>query len=334
MNATPHVALIILTWNGKAHTLACLASLAKVDYANHSLIVVDNGSTDDTVEAVRRVYPGVTLIENGANLGFAEGNNVGIRDALGRRADYILLLNNDTEVAPDFLSILVNAAERNGAGVYGPKIYYHAEPERIWCAGNTWTGTKFVQEGDGELDGPDFGAETETDYIIGCALFAPTEMFREIGLLDPVYFLTYEETDWCYRARRVNYRCIVVPQSRIWHKVAASMGGQGSPLQEYYYTRNLLLWAERHLPRSEFISLRREMGRFALGYSSGGSGSRGWLKRYYWAANSTLRRMRGQCPDPVAQARYWGFRDYLLRRFGKCPDEVRLLIRQNGVSSV
>jgi hypothetical protein len=330
----PHVALIILSWNGKALTLACLASLAKLDYANHSLIVVDNGSTDGTVEAVRQGYPGVTLIENGANLGFAEGNNVGIRDAMERRAEYILLLNNDTEVAPDFLSVLVNAAERIGAGVYGPKIYYHAEPERIWCAGNTWTGTGFVQVGDGEPDGPAFGAEKETDYIIGCALFAPAQMFREIGLLDPIFFLTYEETDWCYRARRANYRCMVVPQSRIWHKVAMSMGGQGSPLQEYYYTRNLLLWAERYLPRNDFTALRREIGRFSLGYSSRRSGGSSWLKRFYWAANATLGRMRGHCPDPVAQARYWGFRDYLLRRFGICPDEVSQLKRQDGASSV
>jgi len=323
----PRVALIILSWNGKADTLACLASLARIDYPNPWLIVVDNGSSDGSAEAVREAYPGVTLIENGANLGFAEGNNVGIRHALDHGADHILLLNNDTEVAPDFLTALVDAAERGGAGVYGPKIYYHAEPERIWCAGNDWTGWPggFRQVGDGEPDGPAFGSETETDYIIGCALFVPAEVFRTVGLLDPAFFLTYEETDWCYRARKAGHRCVVVPRSRIWHKVAVSMGGQGSPLQEYFYTRNLLLWAERHLPADEFKPLLRDIGRFAVGYGTGGSGG---LKGFYWTAAGALSRMRGRFPDPVAQARYWGFRDYLRRRFGDCPAEVRQLKRQ------
>lgn len=322
------VFIIILNWNGIKDTLECLASVKGIGYQNFRIIVVDNGSTDGSPDAIRRCHSDISLLETGRNLGYAEGNNVGIRHALKHGADFILLLNNDTVVDPDFLTKLMEATEQYPEFVVlGPKIYYYHEPDRIWCAGNKWTGWKtgFKQVGDGDIDGPGYNEITETDYIIGCALFAKREVFERIGLLDPRFFLTYEETDWCYRARKAGYRCLVVPGAKIWHKVATSMGGAGSPLQEYFYTRNLLLWAERHLPGTEYWPLLREIARFGLGLNLKRDEAGSLAKRVYWNARSSWARIRGHSGVVRGRARYLAVRDYILRRFGDCPAEVRSL---------
>src|SRR5436190_7401977 len=135
----PSVAVIVLNWNGRDDTLACLESLAGLNYDNFQVMVVDNGSTDGSVGAIRPRFPGVEIIETGRNLGFAEGNNVGIRLALDRGMDYVFLLNNDTVVDPSLLSELVAAAERcPEGGIFGAQILYHSDPLKIWFAGARW----------------------------------------------------------------------------------------------------------------------------------------------------------------------------------------------------
>ena len=245
----PKVAIIILNWNGRDDTLACLESVFEIDYPNYEVIVVDNGSSDDSVPAIRQRFPPVQLIETGENLGYAGGNNVGIEHALQSGSDYLFILNNDTTVAPDILKHLVAAAETYpDTAAFGPIVLEMERPDIIWTAGEHFAadGLSCVHHLQGsrlsELDGLD---RQEWDWINGAAFFARAKVWREIGLFDSRFFLVYEESDWCFRARRAGYRCRVVPEARVWHKVAGSFGGEASPLRAYFSARNQLLFAEK-----------------------------------------------------------------------------------------
>ncbi|MHB1083816.1 MAG: glycosyltransferase family 2 protein [Thiobacillus sp.] len=325
------VAIVILNWNGASDTLACLDSLVALTHPNFNVIVVDNGSRDDSLALLRPYqspYP-MALLETGANLGFAEGNNVGIRAALEAGADAVLLLNNDTVADPDLVSALVDAAKAHPeGGVFSAKIFYHAEPNKLWYAGAKWLADQqhFQHVGIGEIDdGQSYEDIVETDYASGCALFIRSEVINQIGLMDAKFFLTYEESDWCYRTRAAGFKCLFVPGAKLWHKVSASFGGVESPLQLYFYSRNILLWAERHLPRAAYWSLFRKTFHDSLRFSMGTRQDGALFKRLVWAFSSLWTRLRQGGHDATGRARYLGFRDYLLRRFGDCPDEVRHL---------
>jgi GT2 family glycosyltransferase len=257
---SPQVAIIILNWNQLALTLDCLESIEKIDYPNYQIILVDNGSTDGSVSALRVRYPRLHIIENGANMGFSEANNAGIRKALAEGADYILLLNNDTVVHPDFLTTLVAEAEADPMiGMVGSKMYFYDQPDTIWCAGNSinWsTGEVMrlqagqVEKSDGSVSHPDFGGVIEqprpVDFITACSLAVKRRLLEDVGLMDSRFFIYYDETDWCVRATRRGYQVVYVPASRIWHKVSAAMGA-ASPATDYYMTRNALLFFRKNL---------------------------------------------------------------------------------------
>lgn len=244
----PYVVIILLTRNQKKHTIECLCSLENLDYPNFRIIVVDNGSTDSTPEEIRTKFPRVTLIENEENLGFAEGNNVGIRQAIGKGADYVLLLNNDTVVAPDLLTELVRVAEADTQiGIVGPKIYYYDEPDRIQSAGGriNWKRATSTLIGTGEIDRGQYDQTREVDFVSGCALLVKKEVIKKVGLMDPAYFLYYDEVDWSVRISRAGFKLVYVPSGKVWHKDAVS-SGKDSPLFNYYIARNKLLFAQKN----------------------------------------------------------------------------------------
>jgi GT2 family glycosyltransferase len=329
----PRVAVVVLNWNGRADTLDCLASLRSIDYRNFGVIVVDNGSSDGSVGAIRASHPWAEVIETGANLGFAGGNNVGIERALEQGADYLLLLNNDTIVDSGVLRALLGAAALHpAAGAFSPKIYFHADPGRIWYAGTRWDpGTaRFVHVGWGRLDeGDEFRQMGETAYASGCALFAPASAFRQIGLLDEQFFLMFEETDWCFRARKAGRPSIFVPAARVWHKVSASIGGYDSPLARYFLSRNGLLWAMRHLTPSEYRRFRatrfQELGRRLSPAISGAHAPNARGNGPLRAAGRLARAVTDGATDPVRWAQLIGICDHLLGRYGNCPAIVRRL---------
>jgi GT2 family glycosyltransferase len=241
----PTVEIIVLNWNGREDTLACLDSLMRLEYPSFQVTVVDNGSTDGSPDAVRRAFPQVDVLETGANLGYAGGNNRGLERALARGAPYILLLNNDTTVVPDMLTHLVSALEAEPTvGVAGPTIYYADRPEVIWTAGGAidWRRGDTRMIGLDEPDGGQFGTvPREVDFVSGCAMLLRREVPERVGLLDERFFLYYEEVEWCVRARRAGFRIIHVPQARVWHRIRPQAQAE-SPTVHYYMTRNRLLF--------------------------------------------------------------------------------------------
>jgi GT2 family glycosyltransferase len=257
------VSAVVLSWNRREDTLASLRSLAAVDSPVPHVILVDNASTDGTVEAVRRGFPGVELIENPANLGFAEGNDVGIRRALAHGAEHVLVLNNDTEVDPGFLgSLLEEAARRPDAGALCPKILFADPPDLIWFAGAVFdprSGYNGRHRGYREPDDGRFDTVVETDRACGAAMLVPRKVLQEVGVFDPALFAYSEDTDWSLRARAAGYRLYVVPGSRVWHKVSAASGGESSPTALYYDLRNSLVVAERHASLGAVGTWRRRL---------------------------------------------------------------------------
>jgi len=241
-------AVIIVNWNGWEDTVACLDSCTGLDYADREIVVVDNGSTNDSVERISAAHPSVTLLETGANLGFAGGNNVGIRAALENGAAYVWLLNNDTTVEPRALSALVDAIETHpGAGIAGSKITYFDRPEVLWYAGGEFTPAGPVRHRG--LDEPDTGQYEdleETGFITGCSLLATAEVIAKVGLLAEEYFLYWEEADFDWRVHAAGYTLLYVPGSVVHHKVAGSLGDSWSVRQTEYLVRNMLLFYQRN----------------------------------------------------------------------------------------
>jgi len=333
MAKSPVVWVVVLNWNGLADTLACLHSLRALRYTNRRIVVVDNGSTDGSVVALRALASdrSIDLVESDTNLGYAGGNNLGIGYALDRGADFILVLNNDATADSMLLDELLGAAERYPeAGCFGPWIFYMHDPKRLWFAKAEWSSDSFAftLPGMGQLATEVPAETTGTDYVCGAALFFRANVVRQVGLLDERYFLVYEESDWCYRARRAGFGCLTVPAARVWHNVSASFGGDGTPLRTYFSTRNKLLWGETHVSRREFFGIARRIARrlyprFVIDRRPGIPTARVWL----WAYIGFIRDVSRMINDPLEVARRRAVADYVLRRFGDCPPKIRALTK-------
>ena len=269
MRKYPRVTIVILNWNGWKLTLDCLKSLSTINTKGYELgiVIVDNGSTDESVKMLRESTKSITsitsttsitskrinihLIENKTNDGFAEGNNVAIRQIMSdKQNDYVLLLNNDTIVEKNFLSRLVTVAVSDETvGIVGPKIYYYnyggkknviqSAGSRVKLSIGKFPSVETINRPDKQL----ITKPTAVDCIIGACLLIKTEVINKIGLLESRYFINFEDTDWCLRAKRAGYSVIYVPEAVVWHKVSQSVN-QVKPV--YYYTRNLFWFENDH----------------------------------------------------------------------------------------
>ena len=223
--------IIIVNWNGEKVIGECLKSLRSLDYGNFRITVVDNASTDSSPEIIRNSFPEVELIENEENLLFAGGNNIALRRALDQDGELFLLLNNDTEVDPDFATELAEVLKKPEAGIAGPKIYYYDDPRRIWYGGGGFYPLIGVPRhlNIRKLDTGRQEQPEETGYVTGCAMMVKREVFRDIGLLDVSYRMYCEDVDLCLRAKEAGWECWYAPEARVWHKVSSSSGGGFSP---------------------------------------------------------------------------------------------------------
>lgn len=258
-------AIVVLSWNGRAETLSCLRSIQAIRRPDLAAICVDNGSTDGSADAVREEFPDVELIENGRNLGFSGGCNVGIRHALQCGARWVVLLNNDAVIAPDAIDAFELAANENPrAGILGGKLLFKDPPDRIWFAGqrfNAALGYSGRPRGYGRPDGPRYQKVRRTDRAAGALLAVSREAVSRVGLLDDELFAYVEDIDWSLRIRAGGFEVLLVPAAIAWHHVSASTGGErGSTHALYYGVRNTIVVCERYRPLFRpLASLRRAL---------------------------------------------------------------------------
>ncbi len=221
--------VIVVNWNNAEDTIRCLDSLASVSFPGLRVMVVDNGSTDLSVERIRQRFSQYDILELNSNRGFGGGCNAGYEQARKDGAAYVVFLNNDTIVAPDFLNPLIAPLrERKDVAIAVPRIYFMTRPGRIWYAGgevNLQTGW-IAHRGIRERDGERFELPFDTGYASGCCLAMRTSDFRDAGGFDPAFPLYGEDVDLSLRIRKAGKKILYVPASKVWHRVSASGGGE------------------------------------------------------------------------------------------------------------
>src|SRR3989344_3552374 len=254
------IAVVILNYNGIDNTLECLDSLRRCNRKNHQveIIIIDNNSNDGSDQILSKIKD-ICFIQNQENLGYTGGNNAGIKFALKRGAANVIILNNDTVVHPSFIINIVNAAKFGD--VISPKIYFapgfefhksrYIKSESgkvIWYAGGKidWQNVMGIHKGVDEVDHGQFSKRQEVDLATGACMLIRRQVFEKIGFFDKKYFLYLEDMDFCVRAKRAGFKIIFEPKAILWHKNASSGGGSGSSLQDYYISRNRLLFATKY----------------------------------------------------------------------------------------
>ena len=297
-----NVFVSVLNFNGNKNTLECLRSLEKLNLPdiNLSVVVIDNASEEklDLNENFLKNTP-LKIFFNKENLGFSGGHNLGIEYALSRGADYVVILNNDVILDKNLIYGLVKSAQDPKVGIVSPKIYfakgfeYHKDRYReeelgkvLWYAGGEmdWNNVIGRHMGVDEVDKGQYDREREIDFASGCCMLIKKEVFGKTGMFDDRYFLYYEDNDLCQRTKKKGFKIMYEPKAVLWHKNAGSAGGSGSALQDYYITRNRLLFGLSYARlRAKFAIIRESLKILLLG--------RTWQKK--------------------------GALDFYLRRFGK-----------------
>ncbi|MDE3055847.1 MAG: glycosyltransferase family 2 protein [Verrucomicrobiota bacterium] len=315
----PTFFVLILNWNGKKDTLECLASLVKISSPRFQTLLIDNASTDDSVAAIRKQYPNIPILENRENLGYAAGNNAGIEWALSKGAEWILLLNNDTVVDPHCFEGFLEATRKEPEGkIFGAKIYSYHEPRVIDALGSGWDSSlcemRHLKQG---LQEDDHSYETmeRVDAVSGAALLMHRSVPETIGLLEPRFFLFWEETDFCMRAARKGFPIWTAPQAKVWHKVGASFIG-GKPHTHYFFWRSYLLFLERN----ELFAKRRHTHRTIV-LPKILKAARHYLLhslRSLWTQKELNRQKAAR--NKAALLGVW---HYATGRFGDCPTSLK-----------
>lgn len=254
----PRIGVVVLNWNGLAHLRTCLPSVLASRYPDFLVVLADNGSSDGSVDWVRQETPQVKVVENGANLRFAEGNNAGCRRALAEGAEVLFLLNNDTWLDPGTLGHLGRGfAEDPRLGILGPRICYRHDPDRIWYGGGLadlrWgriahRAIRRSAAGGHDPPGP-------TAWVTGCALAVRRAVWEELNGLDPAYYIYGEDVDFCLRARARGWSIRYDPAGRVLHEVSASVGGHLSRFKTYHKTRSQLQLFGRHARVRHWVTL-------------------------------------------------------------------------------
>jgi GT2 family glycosyltransferase len=300
----PHVAIVVVHWTGIEDTIECLASLDRVDYPALTVILIDNGSLDFDERRVRETLSRSVIVASDRNLGFSGGYNLGIARALDQGADLVFLLNNDTVVSPDLVWSLLPALREPDVGIVGPVIQYYDVAGRTWFAGGGYSrllGSSYRCRPLGTFDG-----HRPVDWINGCAMLVRRQVFEVAGPLWEPFFLNYEDVDFCLTAAESGYRCLLVGNPLVRHKVSASGGIRGtdrlSPDKAYYFARNSFHLLRRHA--SGLGALTGTIGQLAVAFP-------------FWALHCLVARNVGSMYDYLD-----GMRDGILGRTGPRPRTI------------
>lgn len=252
--STPTISFITVCYNGFSDTCELIESLYKTIHSvSYEVIVIDNASISNEAQKLKKLFPEIKSIRSEQNLGFAGGNNIGIREAVGK---YIFLINNDTFIEKDgFLALIERLESRTEIGAVSPKIRFAFPPRNIQFAGFTplsYVTLRNESIGFGCPDNGQFDTPHPSPYLHGAAMILKREAIEKAGWMSECYFLYYEEMDWCVALRRAGYELWYEPQCTIFHKESQSTG-QSSPLRTFYMTRNRMLFAQRNLTGIERI---------------------------------------------------------------------------------
>ncbi|HEV7732185.1 MAG TPA: glycosyltransferase family 2 protein [Candidatus Binatia bacterium] len=251
------VVAVIVHWQDPADTLGCVESLA--GDPGVEIIVVDNGSREPCGALLADRAPAVVCIRNPENLGYAGGANVGIRAALARGADVVLLLNNDVRLQPGAVAAALRVLDGDPrVAIVGAKVLTREDPSRLWLAWGrvTWGQSLVALEGADAPDGPRFSRERDVEWIGGCTMWMRAEALGRIGLLDEAFFAYHEEVDWCVRARALGYRVVYCPDAIVTHTGRGTAGGRRSVrIRKYFGARNTILFARKHAGPREWSRL-------------------------------------------------------------------------------
>ncbi len=232
----PPVFAVVVNWNGGEANERCLASLLAAGVPEERIVFVDNGSRDGSLENVRARFPAALLVLNGENLGFGEGANRGAARALASGARAVFFVNNDVTLPDGALEPLATRLfSEDSIGIVGPRVLYADPPPRVWCAGGmlTWRENLSTLLGHGAPDGNRWQDEREVDYVPGCAMLARAEVLEKVGLFDPDYFAYMEDVDLCLRAKRSNWRILLLGSHHCWHAPSSATGGGYNPRRKY-----------------------------------------------------------------------------------------------------
>ncbi|MDQ5824774.1 MAG: glycosyltransferase family 2 protein [Chloroflexota bacterium] len=302
----PEVVAVILNWNNLELTQDTLRSLQGQDYPRLRAVLLDNASRnqEETLSVIHEEFPHVDLWGSKRNLGFAGGCNLGMRIALEMGAEHVLLLNNDVLLEQDVVSRLVQALEEHEkVGAASPLVLYASEPGRVWFGGGSVRmGGRVLPEHLWLDEPPDHVPDVpayETEWLAGTCMLVRRRAVEQVGLMDPAYFLYWEDVDWCYRLRAAGYRLLVVPGARIRHRVNATTGTLPSLGSIYYWERNRLRFIKKWGTRASLAAA---------------------LVKVVW--RSFAWRLRLPQDDPQASTKLEAYRDYLSGRFGQRRTQV------------
>ena len=239
------VNIFVLNWNGKKITLDCLHSLDKATYSNVNIVLIDNGSTDGSVDLIKKEFPNIEIIQLKENLGYAGGNNYGFKN-VKIQSEYSIFINNDTLVSTNFINPLIEPLKNDTSIIQtAPKIFYADDPNLLWFAGgyiNLFFGW-IRHRGIRKIDKGQYNNSTLIDYATGCCICMRTKDFKLFKMFDESFSMYGEDVDLSIRVRKAGGKIMYIPESNIWHKVSASIGGQFS----------LIKWKKKSMGRIRLI---------------------------------------------------------------------------------
>lgn len=243
--AEPKIGLVTVTYNSGPVLEGFFRSLWAQSHSNFICVAVDNQSKDDSLKRLRRETDArLVVIDNVNNVGVAEGNNQGIRYCLEQGCDYVLLINNDVEFEPGLIATLVKTCEDTGHPMVVPKMYFHEPSNLLWCAGGyfvKWAAWYNGHYGEQEIDRGQYDQARVIEYCPTCCMLIRRQVFEAVGLMDPEYFVYYDDVDFCIRALRSKQTLYYTPAAKLWHKVSSSTGGEHSEFSIRYLARNQAL---------------------------------------------------------------------------------------------
>lgn len=246
-----NIGVVTVTYNSASVIGGFMRSMLSQSYADFTLYIIDNASRDETLALLGSyVDPRINIIANAKNLGVAHANNQGIRSALELGCDFVLLINNDTEFDTDLFAIMVDANAKCDAEMLVPKMMFYDPKNVIWCAGGyfkRWLGYATGHYGEGEFDRRQFDVARPIEYAPTCCMLIRSAVFGRVGFMDPRYFVYYDDTDFCWRARKLGIRFWYDPRGTLYHKVSSLTGGNESDFAIQYATRNKVYFALKNL---------------------------------------------------------------------------------------